>query len=457
MNTIESIPFELRLALLFVIGTFLGSLANWAVYRLAWNQRLIGPWTKPHPQAPQRVFADRIPIFGWLGLRRESSIHGSTFWIRPLLVELFAGFALAWLYWWETYRLGLYPPGVPRAVPEIWRQVIHLQFLVHTVFLWLMLVATLIDADEKTIPDMITIPGTLFALVIAAVFPYALLPDMPIPVGSGQFWEAMSQEPWTFMTLASPKEMPRFLINLLDITPFVICLGCWWLWCIGLTRRDWYPRHGLCRALKICFARWIRCWSTYVLLLLGLVGTIGIFVVMALTATTPPDYPWPGTDPEVVPPISEYGYAIHLVGLLSALVGMAAAGGLVWVIRVIGAAILKKEAMGFGDVTLMAMIGAFLGWQASIITFFFAPLIAVLVGLTMWFLRRENEIPFGPFLCIAAAVVLLGWSKIWAWAGPRFELGILIPIIIAVCLVLLAVMLGLLQVIKRLWRDRSGH
>ena len=40
------------------------------------------------------------------------------------------------------------------------------------------------------------------------------------------------------------------------------------------------------------------------------------------------------------------------------------------VVRVLGSQVLRREAMGFGDVTLMAMIGAFLGWQAAVLTFF---------------------------------------------------------------------------------------
>ena len=56
--------------------------------------------------------------------------------------------------------------------------------------------------------------------------------------------------------------------------------------------------------------------------------------------------------------------------LLTALVGLVAGGGIVWVVRLIGAVALRREAMGFGDVTLMAMVGAFVGWQASLIVFF---------------------------------------------------------------------------------------
>ena len=93
--------------------------------------------------------------------------------------------------------------------------------------------------------------------------------------------------------------------------------------------------------------------------------------------------------------------ACHWAGLLTALVGMAASGGLVWMVRIIGPASLGREAMGFGDVTLMAMIGAFLGWQPCLIVFFLAPCRA---GGRAG--RPDpppgREIPYGPFLCLAA-------------------------------------------------------
>ena len=57
--------------------------------------------------------------------------------------------------------------------------------------------------------------------------------------------------------------------------------------------------------------------------------------------------------------------------------------------------------MGFGDVTLMAMIGAFMGWQPCMIVFFLSPFAGAVVGLVQWCLIRDNVIPYGPFLCLA--------------------------------------------------------
>jgi len=139
--------------------------------------------------------------------------------------------------------------------------------------------------------------------------------------------------------------------------------------------------------------------------------------------------------------------------LITALVGMAAAGGLIWAVRILGTAVLRREAMGFGDVTLMAMIGALLGWQAAILIFFLAPLAALLVGVFILILFRDREIPYGPFLCIAALVVLVRWSTFWDWISPvLLELGLLVPLMIVFCLAMLPVLLGMIQAVKWLFR-----
>ena len=113
---------------------------------------------------------------------------------------------------------------------------------------------------------------------------------------------------------------------------------------------------------------------------------------------------------------------------------MVAGGGIIWIVRVIGRAVLDQEAMGFGDVTLMSMIGAFLGWQACLIVFFMAPFAALVLGLLRYFLIRDREIPYGPFLCLAVFVVIIYWAPIWDWAWGIFALGWFLALAMLACL-----------------------
>jgi leader peptidase (prepilin peptidase) / N-methyltransferase len=137
--------------------------------------------------------------------------------------------------------------------------------------------------------------------------------------------------------------------------------------------------------------------------------------------------------------------------VLSAWVGMAVGGVTVWLVRIVGSVALGQEAMGFGEVTLMGMIGAFLGWQAALIVFFLAPFTGVVVAVSQWVLTRRHDIAYGPFLCLAAALLIVGWADIWPrWGLPVYSLGGLVPTMLLISLALLGGLLWGIQRCKRL-------
>ena len=89
-----ALPLATRFALLFVVGCVSGVLANYGIYRLAWYKRRIGPWGKQHDDALPGTWWDRLPVIGWIGLRRDEAIHGRGYWVRPILIELGLGLGL---------------------------------------------------------------------------------------------------------------------------------------------------------------------------------------------------------------------------------------------------------------------------------------------------------------------------------------------------------------------------
>ncbi len=97
----------LRLAMVFLVGACLGSFVNWAIYTLAWHPRAISPWSRAAARCAAAELADRVPVFGWFATATRSASARPRFWVRPLLLELGLGAALAALYWWEVERLGL--------------------------------------------------------------------------------------------------------------------------------------------------------------------------------------------------------------------------------------------------------------------------------------------------------------------------------------------------------------
>ncbi|MBX7157998.1 MAG: prepilin peptidase [Verrucomicrobiae bacterium] len=92
--------------------------------------------------------------------------------------------------------------------------------------------------------------------------------------------------------------------------------------------------------------------------------------------------------------------------------------GILGVVAWVGGRVLKKEAMGMGDVKLMACLGAFLGWQATLFCIMIGSLIGTVIGIGILIAQRKKwgshvMLPFGPPLMIAAIFWILGGKKIW--------------------------------------------
>ena len=97
--------------------------------------------------------------------------------------------------------------------------------------------------------------------------------------------------------------------------------------------------------------------------------------------------------------------------LLGTLVG----GGVIALIGYVGAKVFKKAAMGGGDVKLMAMIGAFLGWQLALLTIFLGSVIGAVVGSVQKLVTGNEYIPFGPFLSLGAVMTLFFGQQFLFW------------------------------------------
>jgi leader peptidase (prepilin peptidase)/N-methyltransferase len=106
--------------------------------------------------------------------------------------------------------------------------------------------------------------------------------------------------------------------------------------------------------------------------------------------------------------------------MLNSLLGIIAGGGIIYltgkIFDLIYFKLLKKgpidgetESMGGGDVKLLAMIGAFLGFKAAILTFFLAPFFGTVVGGAKLVFKKQHTIPYGPFLSLAALISLF-WT-----------------------------------------------
>lgn len=110
----------------------------------------------------------------------------------------------------------------------------------------------------------------------------------------------------------------------------------------------------------------------------------------------------------------------HFMGFVKSLLGVIVGGGVIWLTGIVGDFIFKKETMGGGDVKLLAMIGAFLGWQMALLTFFVAPLFGSVIGIIIKLKTKSSLIAYGPYLSLASIVVLFWGNEILNWVLYRY-------------------------------------
>lgn len=106
------------------------------------------------------------------------------------------------------------------------------------------------------------------------------------------------------------------------------------------------------------------------------------------------------------------------IRLLDAGLGVLLGGGILWALAWMSPYVFGKEGMGGGDIKLLAMIGAFLGWKATLLTIMLSAITGSIVGLALMgfgLLQRGQYLPFGPFLALGAVLALFFHEDLIGW------------------------------------------
>ena len=120
------------------------------------------------------------------------------------------------------------------------------------------------------------------------------------------------------------------------------------------------------------------------------------------------------------------GLALSLVlppGLQQSFLGVLLGGGLLWGIAELWYRLRKVEAMGFGDVKMLAMVGAWLGVKMVVLTFVVSSMMGGLLGVVLLASRRADmatRVPFGTMLAVAALIASVYGGPLVAWYLSRF-------------------------------------
>jgi leader peptidase (prepilin peptidase)/N-methyltransferase len=111
-------------------------------------------------------------------------------------------------------------------------------------------------------------------------------------------------------------------------------------------------------------------------------------------------------------------------GWLDSLLGVVLGGGSLWLIAEAYFRLRHEEGMGFGDVKMLAMIGAFLGWKLTLLTLVMSSLLGSVIGIAMIVIRRGDmkyALPFGSFLAVGALVAGTVGDRIVNWYASFYR------------------------------------
>lgn len=132
-------------------------------------------------------------------------------------------------------------------------------------------------------------------------------------------------------------------------------------------------------------------------------------------------------DHQIIPDVITYpgipagvaaSFLLPDITLKHSILGVLLGGGILLSVASVFRWIRKKEGMGMGDVKLLAMIGAFLGWKAVVLTLLVSSFVGALVGYAVLRLSGKGvgqPIPYGPFLVLGALTYLLGGAHWVDW------------------------------------------
>jgi len=109
---------------------------------------------------------------------------------------------------------------------------------------------------------------------------------------------------------------------------------------------------------------------------------------------------------------------IPQITFFNSLIGILLGGGSLFIVATFYQWLFKREGMGGGDIKLLAMIGAFLGWKAVLLTILLSSFIGSVTGILMMVVKGKDfkyAIPFGPFLSLGAVISLFYGQNIINW------------------------------------------
>jgi leader peptidase (prepilin peptidase) / N-methyltransferase len=402
---------------LFAIGACVGSFLNVVVWRLPRGESIVSPPSHCPKCGKNLKWYDNLPVIGWLKLGGKCRFCREPISARYPIVEAVTG-ALFAGYYVCFFMLGIGPCPAPGADRGGWGAGFFNMgqhwpvYTLYMALLCVLLAASLIDAELYIIPlellwfigavglivhaiiDTPRTPGTLNAPPVAAALAAGGATGLLVSLAllkarwfkhsfadGGPLLE-VDREAYEREREAARKEGRELEYEAPEYTPAQV-------------RAE--VRHEM-------------------LFLMPPLALAALFATLVLLVS-PLGRAWASV-------LGHHWFS----GLLGSMFGALIGGFVVWLTRILGTLAFGREAMGMGDVHLMAAVGAVVGAGASTVAFFLAPFFGLVLAVYLLATGTKRELPYGPYLSLATAFVMLFYCPIAAWlapgmAGLRFVVG----------------------------------
>lgn len=401
---------------LFAVGACLGSFLNVVIYRLPRGQSVVFPMRSFCPNCGRTIRShDNIPLVSWFVLGGRCRDCKGPISPRYVLIEAAAAVLLVGLY--VCYYVVAVREGAGRLA-DSWPM-----FLAHAALLYGLLASAVVDAEFSVIPLEVMWICSGIGIASAALQPHRFLdaarvsPDVVaaslaaiagLVIAKGLVrWGFLQPSFLDAEPAGASAEQPAVPKNdsarkerrkkrkkrrsNQDPAPAAKTVGI-------TAAHGVNPRREILR--EVAF--------------LAPAILLGAAVLVLFRHVPAAARPWRDLLNLQVHP----SLAPHIVSGGAAVFGFLIGGLWIWGTRILGTLAFGKEAMGMGDVHLLAAVGAVMGWIVPSLVFFVAPIIGLLWALFLWATRRQRELPYGPWLAAGALVVMIGYDGMAEWLQP---------------------------------------
>lgn len=371
-----------------VTGACVGSFLNVVIWRMPRGESLSFPPSHCPKCGHAISWYDNIPVLSWLLLRARCRKCKTKISAQYICIELLTS-ALMLGLWFCYYRLDM-RQGMG-SLEQSWPT-----FTAHGVLICALLACSIIDMRFWHVPLGICWFASITGILIAGVFPNVQI--IP-PVG-------------TTTQLASLGAGIGLIISWVlqrkgILTPSFI---------------DEIPQHNASahdedapakpRSIAACKTDTLNPRIEVLRELGYLMPAIGLAVLFALAYAKIP--PLRAMIDELY--ASNQGKTgAHISSALTALFGYLLGGALIWGTRIFGTIGFGKEAMGLGDVHILAAAGATCGPLVPVIAFFLAPVFGIIWAIYLATRKKQAELPYGPWLSLGTLGAMLFYDKIMVY------------------------------------------